>query len=338
MRLWKGQVRPASRRVRCSKRRSGWLQVFVAAFMVLLDCASPSPAYSPREAVNNGLLTADQQLRPFMESVARFLKEKDRWPPSGADLQMMQQIQMLGQQIEAFGKENSMRQPYMLLRPKMQAMEQMATAIEQLLMGLRPSEEVIQSWGQARAAFVAANRAFYAGAGSPGWERYYDSDVPSGANPRDEKFKYYVYVTQRESEELTKVLEAFLRDKGRWNPAPTGPDMDLVATLETLKQLLGRLSYCESHGQGCDELEPQVVKVNAVGQEMERLIVLGSVNQETSKEWYDVRTGISDLTQAFYKQCPQTMPMAEPDFATVPSGQQQKAEPPAQAPPEDSQF
>ncbi len=309
--------------------------------LALLACAPLTLAESPREAVANELLATNQTLTPLMESVAKCLQERGMWPASGPTAQMCRQMQMFRQNLVMVGMENRKRMPYLLLRSKMQVLEQAATMIEGWLSSMQPTEEIAQRWGETKAAFIRANKAFYAGASSPGWERHYDADVPDSSYHRGEGMKYYVRVTGRENTELCRSVQAFLEAKGRWSPQ--GADLELCAALKMLTMQLEKLAATE--GEGC-EAEAQIVEISANRKIIERLIADAGLNQVAAKDWFEVRTGLSDIMQAFCKQCPAAKQLgldAEEESAPATTGAGQAQEQPAseqpnQPAPEESQF
>jgi len=309
-----------------------------ASVILVLACTTPSLAETPREAVTNELMNTDQTIPPLMESVAKCLQEQGMWPPTGPNARMCQQLQQFHQNIAAVGTENERRMPYMLLRNKMQFLEQAATLIERWLMGIQPSEEVTKKWGETKAAFVKLNGAFYAGAASPGWERYYDSDVPNSSYRRGQGLKYYLGITQRENIELCAQVKAYLQTQRRWSPQ--GNDLELCMALDMLNKQLAQLAASE--GQGC-EAEAQIVEISANRKNIEKLVAITGLNQPTAKDWFEVRTGLTDIVQAFCIQCPDAKQLGldkEEDAAPGgPDARQQAGQPaPNQPAPEDAQF
>jgi len=309
--------------------------------LILLMMGSPTFAETPREAVTNALMDTEQTLPPLMESVAKLLQEQGQWPPTGPNAQMCQQLQQFRQNVAAVSSDNEKRVPHILLRNKLQFLEQAGTMIERWLMAIQPNEDVTKRWGDTKAAFVKANRAFYAGAGSPGWERYYDSDVPDSSYHRGEGLKYYVGITQRENTELCARVQGYLQVKGRWSPQ--GNDLELCTALAMLNQQLAKLAASEM--EGC-EAEPLIVEIAANRKSIEKLVAITGLNQVTAKDWFEVRTGLTDIVQAFCVQCPDAKQLAldkdEEAAPAAPNAGQPQAQPenqPAKEPAqEESQF
>lgn len=286
-------------RVLVYERRPFSRFVVAVALLACFACGPLALAETPREAVANELLATNQTLTPLMTSVAKCLQERGMWPPAGPVQEMCRQMQVFRQNLVVVAMENGKRMPYVLMRPKMEALGQSATMIEGWLTSMQPPEELAQRWGETKAAFVKATRAFFAGAGNPGWERHYDADVPDTSYRRGEGVKYYVGVTQRENRELCGSIKAFLQAKSRWNPQ--GADLELCMALQALDKQLTQLSANEA--AGC-EAEAQMVELSENRKNIEILIANAGLNQVAAKDWYEVRTGLSDIFQAFCIQCP----------------------------------
>jgi len=320
-----------------------------SAILMLVFACPPSLAETPREAVSNELMNMDQTLPPLMEAIARCLQEQGMWPPTGANAQMCGQLQQFRKNLASVEQDNEKRVPHMLVRNKMQFLAQAATMIERWLMSIQPTEDVTKKWGETKAAFIKANRALNAGAGSPGWERYYDSDVPDSSYHRGEGLKYYLGITQRKNIELCAQVQAYLQSKGRWSPQ--GNDMELCMALSMLTKQLAKLAAGEL--DGCDP-EPQIVEIAANRKNIEKLVAMTGLSQVAAKDWFEVRTGLTDIVQAFCIQCPDAKQLGlEKDEETAPAappagqtpaqagnqpGDKSESQPAAQPAPEDAQF
>src|SRR5262249_22714799 len=150
-----------------------------------------------------------------------------------------------------------------------------------------PDEDVTKKWGETKAAFIKANGVLNAGAGTPGWERYYDSDVPDSSYHRGEGLKYYLGITQRKNTQLCAKLKYYLQCKGRWSPQ--GNDIELSTTLDMSNKQLAQLVAGEL--DGC-EAEPQIMQIAANRKNIEKLVAMTGLNQVAAQDWFAVRTGL----------------------------------------------
>ncbi|MBX9688546.1 MAG: hypothetical protein K2X27_17690 [Candidatus Obscuribacterales bacterium] len=119
------------------------------------------------------LSSADTQSERFVKQLSGYLQVKGSWPPPQGTpaMQLCQNLQVFQQQMRRFRDDLHANISYPMLQNEMQQIGASSQAIDQLLMQIGATPDIISRWNEVRSAMNNAYQAFYSSGGTNYWAR-----------------------------------------------------------------------------------------------------------------------------------------------------------------------